>query len=337
MAKYLFILGRDWQLSLLELESFYGQVFEHSSKKCIVISLDKKPDIKNFGGVVKIGLVGEVEYRGKSNTFYWGVSDYDETGEAEFLRKKLSKSFRAEKLKAIYKPNSKSPSVVKKYKLLDVIVCDGFIARTVSCYNAKEVIQREENKPEKDFMSSSSARLARIMINLSGAKRNQMLLDPFCGMGVVLQEALLKGLRVTGLEVNKETARKCKKNLYWLKRSNWEVINADSRQLSEYIVECDVIVSEPYMGPFLDKIPTEKQAWRVKRELEELYTEVFSEIKKVLKKGGRAVFVIPSFRTKEEKILNISFNHELKEISRTHFNVGKSKIVREVVIFENTN
>ncbi|PIN99661.1 hypothetical protein COT72_05275 [archaeon CG10_big_fil_rev_8_21_14_0_10_43_11] len=336
MSSYLFVLGRNPQLSHLELETVYEKKPIHKSEKCVILELDKKPDIATLGGIVKIcEIVDEIHYKGKKNAFYWGLSDYDKDGYGEALRKTLQKQFVKQKLKAIYKRESERPSVVNKYRLLDAVVCDGFLAKTIAAYNPDEVVQREEKKPVNDFMIASSARLARIMINISNAQKKDVLLDPFCGVGVVLQEATLKGLRVIGIEKDSLTAKKARRNLHWLKRGNWEIIEQNSTQLADHVMECDVVVSEPYMGEFLDKIPTKKQAHRIARGLEDLYARVFEQIAIVLKKGGRIVFVLPYFKTREGDVLRVSFKHPFFERARVAYEHEGTKIGREVVVFEN--
>lgn len=336
MTEYLFVLGRDAELSKLELKSVFEKEFKHESSKCVIIELDKAPNVMNFGGIIKVGIIEDIAYLGENNTFFWGISDYDKNGEADFLRKDLQKKFKKEGLKAVFKKDAERPSVVCKLGLFDVILCDGFIARTVSCFDPSEIIQREKSKPETDFLISSSVRLARIMINLSKAKKDEILLDPFCGVGTILQEGLLKGLKVIGIESDAETAKKCKRNLHWLKRTGWEVFKNNSRNLSKVVISCDVCVTEPFMGPFLDNIPTRKQAFRTKVNLDSLYESIFSEIYEVLKPEGLFVFVMPSFRTNKNEIIKLSFNHKFKEIARVPFNVSSSRIVREVVVFKNT-
>ncbi len=44
-----------------------------------------------------------------------------------------------------------------------------------------------------------SPKLARCMVNLTGVKENDLVLDPFCGTGGILIEAGIMGARVIGV------------------------------------------------------------------------------------------------------------------------------------------
>ena len=67
-------------------------------------------------------------------------------------------------------------------------------------------------------------RLAKILINLTGIKQNQVLLDPFCGTGTLLQEALLRNINVIGIDKEKTMINKAERNLKWLKK-NYKINN----------------------------------------------------------------------------------------------------------------
>ena len=53
-------------------------------------------------------------------------------------------------------------------------------------------------------------RLAKILINLSEVKDEEILLDPFCGIGVILEEALLQNINVIGIDKDKKAVDRCK-------------------------------------------------------------------------------------------------------------------------------
>ena len=62
-------------------------------------------------------------------------------------------------------------------------------------------------------------RLARMMVNLSSCGKGKVLLDPFCGVGTILQEALLEGASVIGTDANAWCVKASEENLDWLARS----------------------------------------------------------------------------------------------------------------------
>ncbi len=88
------------------------------------------------------------------------------------------------------------------------------------------------------------AKLARLMINLSGVKEGEILLDPCCGTGTILLYASYHGINAIGCDLS---IKMCKASKLNLEANNLDalVINADSRRIP--INRADAIVSNmPY-------------------------------------------------------------------------------------------
>lgn len=73
----------------------------------------------------------------------------------------------------------------------------------------------DRKNQERPFSSPISLDpvLARVLVNLSGVKPGQHLIDPFCGTGGILIEAGLCGVGVHGLDVQEEMVEGAEKNL----------------------------------------------------------------------------------------------------------------------------
>ena len=194
-------------------------------------------------------------------------------------------------------------------------------------------------------MRSMSIRLAKIMINLSQIKKNQTLLDPFCGIGIVLEEGLLQGLNVVGVDIDVNICNSAKENLRWIKtkynlKNDFEIINGDSRKINRYIKKADAVVSEPYLGPYLKKIPERKVAEVIIKELEEMYYSFLVNLRKIVK--GLVVIIVPSIKSKsgiiklnfEKVIKNAGFRrYELKENIKFPISYGdEKKVIREIYV-----
>ncbi len=310
MNYYIFILGRDYELSLLELVAYFKRKnirseLKEYNKKLAVFSLPKldfSSVIKELGGCVKIAEVIDVnDLVFDEDKVIYSLNNYDGDG------KIVKKLFKEQKVKGVAKKPAKGkltlPNDVIKHDLLnnyDFILYKNYVARTIAVFNPNEYKERDK-RPFFDEKRVISIRLAKILINLSEVKGK--LLDPFCGVGTILQEAMLIGFDVFGVEIDKETVDMANKNLEWIKRkydlkSEFKVVKGDARRISEFIDNVSFVVSEPYLGPFLRTLPGNKGAMKIKKELEELYHDFLKDLKKILKKGFRVVFIIPRFRTK---------------------------------------
>jgi len=190
----------------------------------------------------------------------------------------------------------------------------------------------KERSTERPYVTSGislSSRLARLLINISGVAKGQVLLDPFCGSGTILGEALLKGADCIGVDRNHGSVERTKDNLAWfLSKSqrggprppSYSVVTGDAtnlrRSLGDQMV--DAIVSEPILMPRLSSPPTIEKARRLIKHASMIYSDALYEMSGVLRRGGRMVLVTPSLRTIEGKDVTLSFE-DLREVGLRPF------------------
>ncbi len=113
---------------------------------------------------------------------------------------------------------------VLKKKLVEnqaeVLLCVGktetWIGITVAVHNPFEFQKRDIYKPNQRAIFGMPPRLARMMVNLSACTSEKTLLDSFCGVGTILQEALLEHAMVVGVDVNSWCVKASTENLEWL-------------------------------------------------------------------------------------------------------------------------
>lgn len=90
---------------------------------------------------------------------------------------------------------------------------------------------------------SLSPKLARAMINLTGAKKNSTILDPFCGTGGILIEAGLIGLKCEGCDLSEVMITKAAQNLSYFGINTCSLEKRDALTINS----CDYVVSDlPY-------------------------------------------------------------------------------------------
>lgn len=333
MDNYIFILGRDPELSLLEIVSYFNlreikyKLIEHSKIAAVFelpSLLNFKKIIKDLGGTVKICKINddlEDIYQRKNNKFRYYISNYSNR-DISNLREHLKYIFKKQKLKALYKrppQNILMPNEVFSNKILtenlEIVLYKNYIAVTIACSNPVEYEKRDTSRPRRDYLKTISIRLAKILINLSQPKKS--LLDPFCGYGILLQEALLNDLDVIGIDIDKKSIEATKENLEWLKhnysvKGSYILYNLDSKLLSKKVTKIDSVATEPYLGPYLKGLPTESEARKTIRDLENLYFDVLKELKKV--KPKTIVIIVPRFKTKSNTIIKMDFSSIIKKI-----------------------
>ncbi|MGA2681756.1 MAG: methyltransferase domain-containing protein [Candidatus Bathyarchaeia archaeon] len=219
---------------------------------------------------------------------------------------------------------------VLKKKLVEnqaeVLLCVGreqtWVGTTVSVHNPFEFQKRDIYKPNQRRIFAMPPRLARIMVNLSACTSKKVLLDPFCGVGTILQEALLTKAAVVGVDANSWCVKATSENLEWLQReyniegADFRVLQGDVSKLALKIGQetVDCIVTEPDLGPALRQVPTGPYALKIIQKLEPLYFGFAEEAYRVLKTGGRLVLVTPYIVTRSGQAVTMPIDERLKDV-----------------------
>jgi tRNA G10 N-methylase Trm11 len=321
--KYLFILGRNPKLSVWEIKSFLKRtgntvLGENIRGNGLLLELEKPLDagaVDILGGTISIGIVlctlkdlnKKDIYYGTENKFNYVIWDFSDS--TEMVSEYLKKRFHSERLKVTEKRftgfvRGLEDDFVRRpsSNLLDeeYFVFNDFFGKIVQKCNYKEIEKRDMQKPIRREELSISPRIAKIMINLSEIKENGTLLDGFCGIGVILIEALNMGIKSIGIDKDNEAVLGAKKNLEWFKFPNgsYRLMNNDSSKV--VIGSVDALVSEPDFGETLKKIPEKREAERMIKKFEDLMISVLNNLKKSI--SGKFVFSAPYVNVGRERV-----------------------------------
>jgi tRNA G10 N-methylase Trm11 len=378
------ILSKAEIEAVFELESIKYKL-EKFQDKILILETSKDLDIellnRRLGGTVKIGKIlghisdlHEVEskffnlIKVKEGKLHFGFSLYP-LAEKVNIKKKLQKLRPiAMEIKRILREEknlnsrwvvSKEPElssvIVKKNQLLKYgsEICffiaenDILVGQTLAVQLFEEFGERDFNRPGRDAVSGMlPPKLARIMINLAQADKKSLILDPFCGSGTVLQEALLMDYNnLIGFDNSEKAINDTQINLNWLKEKyevdieKIKIKQVDAIDLSKNLSaeSIDFIITEPYLGPPLKGNETKAQIEKNIQELETLYLKVFEQFTKVLKYKGKVVMVIPEFKYKNENLkLNLYNIKGFKIINkeRLEYSRPNQHVIRNIIIFQ---
>ena len=211
-------------------------------------------------------------------------------------------------------------------KQAEVLLCigktDTLVGITIAVHNPFEFQKRDVYKPNQRAIFGMPPRLARMMVNLSACTSEKTLLDPFCGVGTILQEALLEHATVVGVDVNSWCVKAATENLEWLEQeyrlsdADFRVISGGVAHLAEKVgVESvDCIVTEPDLGPALKETPTKTYAQKIISKLHPLFMDFIEQSYQVLRPNGRLVIVTPYIRTRSKERITMTIDEKVKEI-----------------------
>lgn len=346
MKRYAFILGREPALSTAEvLSRLTAEGFAYDKADCwfseevLVVATDKEIPKETFhalGGSIKYGEILQettslkkdalaiLKGLGKDSLDF-GLSAYG-TGLEKAIGIDIKKALREEGLSARVVAPQKGHALtsvqVDKNRLIEkgaellVIRIGGktLIARTLAVQAFESFSGRDFGRPGRDSRSGMlPPKLARMMINLAGAPKDGLLLDPFCGSGTVLTEAVLMGhTKLLGTDLSERAISDTKRNYTWtidkadIRGVRFNAFRKDVRELSGKIERGSVaaIVTEPYLGPPQTGRESDQQVHKIFLELMELYEGAFGSFSRVLEPGGSVVFAFPVFGKKKHMNLH---------------------------------
>lgn len=161
----------------------------------------------------------------------------------------------------------------------EIIFAGNFVAKTIYVQNITSYTFRDRERPRRDArVGMLPPKLAQTIINLSIGQnrdfREKILLDPFCGTGVILQEFALMGGEVYGTDLEPRMVDYTRDNLEWVSRKfgrelgenrdfsrTIEVGDATNFQWSRF----DYLACETYLGqPYATEPPETKLRENVK-------------------------------------------------------------------------
>lgn len=325
MNKYLFALGRELTLSAAEIEAAFSALSLEPEieiiDKYLIAELEEDLNtdelMARLGGTIKIAqsISGEL---GAKKTIIEHLNTNQPTGKIQFslndrgLALEIKKFLKGEGRNVRYVEPKNTATVLHNNlveKKSDYLLTNKEVFVTRAIQPIEEFGERDYGRPKSDDKSGMlPPKLAKIMINLSGFNKKNTLLDPFCGSGTVLMEAAVMGYtQLIGSDLAPKATSDTKENLNWIKAKyklsfKQTFYNTDSTKLNKKISlnSVDCIVTEPFLGrPLTGRHPLnflKDQA----QELSRLYIKSFASFHTILKPKATVVFVIPSFKIKEE-------------------------------------
>lgn len=344
MNSYLFVLGIAHELCKAELSHILGLTYKSIKMTDIgypVVRVDTSDQLdieelnSKLGGTIKIAQVlGEVQNLSaeqllplltpSSEHFIFGFSLYGSPPiSLTQLCKEIKDSLTVEgkKCRFVLPHNSQQLSsvVLKKQDVTEYILLFDklhqvwLVTETLVYQDVDAWARRDTGRPYIDAKSGMlPLKIARIMVNLASSQEKQTLLDPFCGMGSILSEAMFLGWQVIGSDKSPQAVDKTRQNLQWLtkmyrsiKTAKQQLLVSDATHISK-VIEPDAvaaIVTEPFLGaPFemirgsllqKGKKVTSDMVKNTIRGLEKLYIGALREWQSILKPGERVVIAVP--------------------------------------------
>lgn len=230
-----------------------------------------------------------------------------------------------------------------------VIIKDGastIIAQTVKVQDINAYTLRDRNRPYRDAkVGMLPPKLAQILINLATGLlpsetsqsicaiepntpagkhyKNDLLLDPFCGTGVILQEAAIMGYACTGTDIDPRMVSYAKDNLSWLKqlaksplsddiKISLEVGDATNHNWRHF--KPTFIASEVYLGRPLSKPPAANILTPIREECDQIIHNFLTNLSTQIEPGTRICLAVPAWQLPSGSFAHLSILDSLEVI-----------------------
>lgn len=371
------ILGRQPALGMAELERLYGAAkTKWFSDESALVTADNF-DFNRLGGCMKAGRIvlqlnggwGDVshdiiEHYMKAwdevdHKITLGISAYGFKVTARDVQKTgiiLKQRLKKELINIRLVPNefpalntaashhNKLGLAPNKVELLIVRAGNGavVVAESVGAQNITAIAARDQARPHTDaFVGMLPPKLARIMVNLSGVNpEKHAILDPFCGTGVILQEALLDGFTVNGTDLSEKMVDYTKKNLEWFGKKVRPLGTAGTIRQGDAMnhlweMQADAIVSEVYLGQPFSAPPRPEKLTEVRGNCNHIIGEFLANAARQFNSGTPFVLAVPAWRDNKGNFTHLPF---IENLSKLGFERVKLKNVRddELLYFRET-
>lgn len=232
-----------------------------------------------------------------------------------------------------------------------------FIAESIGAQNITALAARDQARPKTDaFVGMLPPKLALMMINLSGITHQSpsgtliddrtgevqpenpdsrrearetingdrggdaaqpTILDPFCGTGVVLQEAALLGFNVYGTDLSEKMVDYSKANLEWLGNKHplaGVAIDAGDAVEHMWRQPVNAVVAETYLGQPFSAPPAADKLDKVKRTVDHILTKFLQNLHAQLQPGTPLCLAVPAWRDGAGRMTHLPVIRKLQEL-----------------------
>lgn len=192
------------------------------------------------------------------------------------------------------------------------------LARTIAEQDIDAYAARDQARPARDaFVGMLPPKLAQVMVNLGVGKwemrdESPVVLDPFCGTGVILQEALLLGYSVYGTDLSEKMIDYSKKNIEWLNNTNSQipirnpfVIHQADATTAKWNPPIDAVVTESYLGQPFSAPPSPEKLDQVRGNCDHIISEFLKNIADQIRPGTPLCLAVPAWRSKEGHLTHL--------------------------------
>jgi tRNA (guanine10-N2)-dimethyltransferase len=232
------------------------------------------------------------------------------------LKKSIKQSGRSVRIVPNSEPSLNTAQVIHN-KLVEtgfelMIIKSGsqvILAQTRWVQDIESYRRRDQQRPARDSrVGMLPPKLAQIIINLAidsrdATNKHFALLDPFCGTGVLLQEARLMDIDVYGTDLDDRMIKYSDTNMQWLSQGSQEPqgdyrLDVADATKEEWRHSFDAIACETYLGRPLNNLPDNETLYKIVQDCNTIHKKFLQNVARQTKPGFRMCIAVPAWHTK---------------------------------------
>ncbi len=187
-----------------------------------------------------------------------------------------------------------------------------YTAKTLIVQDFEDYGRRDYQRPIRDDRRGMiPPKVAQMMLNFSETKAGDTILDPFCGIGTLVQEGALLGYRMLGTDIDPVAISGSDKNLEWFRnrykipKGKYHLEVSDAQTVSGVVEklltlnifkQVSAIVTEGNLGPMYSQYPKVEEIKANFKTLGQLYQNSFKEFLKFMPKKANIVMCLPAYK-----------------------------------------
>ena len=219
---------------------------------------------------------------------------------------------------------------------VEFLVCataDGktIIAQTVAVQDIDSYTLRDRGRPRRDArVGMLPPKLAQIIINLAVSSvdpsHRAVILDPFCGTGVILQEASLMGFDIYGTDLEPRMIEYTKANLTWLNTLPFHSVTPHGDDDTYFTLEQGdatdhvwkpqptFVACEAYLGRPFTATPAHDVLEQTVSDVNRILKQFLRNIHTQLPADGRLCVAVPAWQLQPNTFRHLPLLDSLEEI-----------------------
>ncbi|HEX7483799.1 MAG TPA: methyltransferase domain-containing protein [Candidatus Saccharimonadales bacterium] len=185
------------------------------------------------------------------------------------------------------------------------------VAESTGAQNITALAKRDQERPKRDaFVGMLPPKLAQMMLNMAvpSGTSHLRVLDPFCGTGVILQEAALMNHAVYGTDLAEKMVKYSQANLEWLADTHHLTIDATvhggDAMDTKWQSPIDAVVCESYLGQPFSAPPSPAKLTDVRKNCNYIISTFLKNIGSQIAPGTPLCVAVPAWKS-----INNDFTH----------------------------